>query len=109
MSGRGRGVQRRALRAVVERVQREGGGCRRRSIRHRRMNQGPDGVEGLRREWRRYQMRHQPLFLFQNQRRHPQQNHLQSVDAQTIAPKMVRLLHSVILSTHPIGYHVVAT
>ncbi|KAH3730030.1 hypothetical protein DPMN_056008 [Dreissena polymorpha] len=49
-----------------------GGGCERQLIRPRRRNKGQDGVEGMQRKRRRYQSRHQLLFLDHSQRRQPQ-------------------------------------
>ncbi|KAH3730414.1 hypothetical protein DPMN_056400, partial [Dreissena polymorpha] len=64
------------------------GGCGRQLIRPRQRNKMPDVVEGMRRKRRRYQSRHQLLFLDQSLRRHSQQRHLQNVNAQTIPLQM---------------------
>ncbi|KAH3878689.1 hypothetical protein DPMN_002587 [Dreissena polymorpha] len=62
----------------------------------------------MRRKRRRYQSRHQLLYLDQSQRRNSKR-HLQNVNAQTITPQIVRLLISVIFSAQPMGYHMVTT
>ncbi|KAH3751974.1 hypothetical protein DPMN_186582 [Dreissena polymorpha] len=63
----------------------------------------------MRRKRRRYQSRHQLMYLDQKQRRNSQQRHLQNANAQRITPQTVRLLISVLFSAQPMGYHVVTT